>query len=150
MNAELSGKLTQTQRDALEKLSASPDEETLWAALKAFRDTPFRTMSGLEFSYTLKTGRNGEYTRELFVDRRQGSKSLAFGSVRAAFAAALRMRGQVIDRPKALGDIRGVSYIYPLFWRFGLIEVPEKAAEMMRTDETAPAGDEPRQLSFFE
>ena len=27
-----------------------------------------------------------------------------------------------VKRPKALGDIRGVSYIYPLFDRFGLIE----------------------------
>ena len=34
--------------------------------------------------------------------------------------------GEVVDRPKALGDIRGVSYIYGLFYRFGLIDVPEK------------------------
>lgn len=27
-----------------------------------------------------------------------------------------------VKRPKALGDIRGISYIYPLFSRFGLIE----------------------------
>ena len=27
-----------------------------------------------------------------------------------------------VKRPKALGDICGVSYIYPLFDRFGLIE----------------------------
>ena len=30
---------------------------------------------------------------------------------------------------KALGDIRGVSYIYGLFYRFGLIEVPDKVKE---------------------
>lgn len=30
------------------------------------------------------------------------------------------------DRNKALGDIRGVSYIYGMFYRFGLIDVPEK------------------------
>ena len=39
--------------------------------------------------------------------------------------------GEVVDRPKALGDIRGVSYIYGIFYRFGLIEVPDKAKEKM-------------------
>jgi hypothetical protein len=34
----------------------------------------------------------------------------------------------VIARPKALGDIRGISYIYPILYRFGLIEVPEAVA----------------------
>ena len=31
------------------------------------------------------------------------------------------------EGPKALGDIRGVSYIYGGFRRFGLIEVPALA-----------------------
>ena len=39
--------------------------------------------------------------------------------------------GEVVDRPKALGDIRGVSYIYGLFYRFGLIDVPGKVQEKM-------------------
>lgn len=34
--------------------------------------------------------------------------------------------GQVVDRPKALGDIRGISYIYGIFNRFELIKMPEK------------------------
>lgn len=41
------------------------------------------------------------------------------------------------DRNKALGDIRGASYIYGIiygiiygmFYRFGLIDVPEKVKE---------------------
>lgn len=37
-----------------------------------------------------------------------------------------------MDRPKALGDIRGVSYIYGMFYRFGLIDVPEKAKTKMK------------------
>lgn len=37
--------------------------------------------------------------------------------------------GEVVDRPKALGDIRGVSYIYGLFYRFGLIDVPDKTKD---------------------
>lgn len=39
--------------------------------------------------------------------------------------------GAAIDRPKALGDIRGVSYIYGIFYRFGLIDVPD-AARMLK------------------
>ena len=35
------------------------------------------------------------------------------------------------DLPKAMGDLRGVSYIYPLFYRFGLIDVPEAFAQNM-------------------
>ena len=42
--------------------------------------------------------------------------------------------GEVVDRPKALGDIRGVSYIYGLFYRFGLIDVPDKAKEIRKRD----------------
>lgn len=32
----------------------------------------------------------------------------------------------VYNRPKDLGNLFGVSYIYPLFYGFGLIDVPEK------------------------
>lgn len=39
--------------------------------------------------------------------------------------------GCVIGRPKALGDIRGVTYIYAMFYRFGLIDAPESAKEKM-------------------
>ena len=33
--------------------------------------------------------------------------------------------GAVIERPKALGDIRGVSYIYGIIYRPGSINVPD-------------------------
>ena len=35
--------------------------------------------------------------------------------------------------PKALGDIRGISYIYPILYGFGIIEVPESVAFKMNT-----------------
>lgn len=57
-----------------------------------FRGTVFKTYSGLEFTYELRRGRSGAYT-------------------------------------KALGDIRGVTYVYALFYRFGLIDVPDKVKE---------------------
>ena len=34
------------------------------------------------------------------------------------------IKEEVVERPKALGDIRGVTYIYGMFYRFGLIDVP--------------------------
>ena len=48
-----------------------------------------------------------------------------------AFNCATERKGKVIKRPKELGDIRGISYIYPMLWRFGVIEVPENVAARM-------------------
>lgn len=41
----------------------------------------------------------------------------------------------LIARPKALGDVRGISYIYPIFYRIGLIDVPEKFGQNMEEEE---------------
>ena len=41
------------------------------------------------------------------------------------------IKEEVVNRPKALGDIRGVTYIYGMFYRFGLIDVPDDAKEKM-------------------
>lgn len=38
----------------------------------------------------------------------------------------------IVERPKNLGDLRGVSYIYSIFFRFGLIEVPEEVKEVLQ------------------
>lgn len=42
----------------------------------------FRTYFGLPFTYEIRKGRNGQYTKELWIDRRENSKSLAWSSVR--------------------------------------------------------------------
>ena len=112
----------------LEELRIEQSEEALWAAVIEFQGYKFRTYSGLVFSYGLKKGRI--YTKELFIDRRENSKILAWSSVLLAFHNILSI-GSVVDRPKALGDIRGVTYIYAMFYRFGLIDAPEKAKEKM-------------------
>lgn len=115
---------------AVVALRKDPCEENLWKCVVAFRGYKFKTMSGLPFTYTLKKGRGDEFTKELWIDRREGSKSLAWSSVMLAYHNIGKI-GEVVDRPKALGDIRGVSYIYGLFYRFGLIDVPDKAKEKM-------------------
>ena len=115
----------------LEVLQDDLTEEALWQAVVLFQEYPFYTSSGLPFSYVLKEGRDGTPNKELMVSRRQESKTLAWSSVCLAFEKAMEMQGLVVERPKALGDIRGISYIYPMLYRFGLIEVPEKTAEKM-------------------
>ena len=139
----------------IERVKTEQTEEALWAAVIEFQGYKFRTYSGLVFSYSLKKGRGrgntesgvaneqgntnkmgeaykqgGVYTKELFIDRRENSKSLAWSSVLLAFHNIPSI-GSVVDRPKALGDIRGVTYIYAMFYRFGLIDAPEKAKEKM-------------------
>ena len=115
---------------AVVALKKNPCEENLWKCVVAFRGYKFKTLSGLPFTYKLKKGRGDEFTKELWIDRREGSKSLAWSSVMLAYHNIAKI-GEVVDRPKALGDIRGVSYIYGMFYRFGLIDVPKKVKEKM-------------------
>ena len=115
---------------AVVALKKNPCEVNLWKCVVAFRGYKFRTLSGLPFTYKLKKGRGDEFTKELWIDRREDSKSLAWSSVILAYHNIGKI-GEVVDRPKALGDIRGVSYIYGMFYRFGLINVPDKVKEKM-------------------
>ena len=114
----------QRRHRAVKKLRYDPIEENLWNVILAYVGVRFRTYSGLPFTYELRRGRNGEYTKELWIDRRENSKSLAWSSVLLALGN-IKEVGTVVNRPKALGDIRGVSYIYGMFYRFGLISVPD-------------------------
>ena len=113
---------------AMKRWRANPTEENFWGVVVSYAGVGFKTYSGLPFSYEVRKGRNGEYTKELWIDRRENSKSLAWSSV---LLALKNIKGEVVDRPKALGDIRGVTYIYGMFYRFGLIDVPDKVKEKM-------------------
>ena len=73
------------RRERINILKEAPSEENLWQAVMAFQDYPFKTVTGLPFQYTLKTGKNGEWTKELWIDRREKSKSLSWSSVVLAF-----------------------------------------------------------------
>lgn len=118
---------------AVRKLRNEPTEEHLWEVVLLYSGVRFKTYSGLPFTYEIRKGRNGEYTKELWIDRRENSKSLAWSSVLLALHNIKKV-GAVVDRPKALGDIRGVTYIYGMFYRFGLIDMPDKVnGKMKRT-----------------
>ena len=112
----------------MKRWRTDPTEENFWGVVLAYAGVKFKTYSGLPFTYEVRKGRNGEYTKELWIDRREKSKSLAWSSIVLALG---NIKGEVVERPKALGDIRGVTYIYGMFYRFGLIDVPDDAKEKM-------------------
>lgn len=132
--------LNEEQKKTTETLSQELSEENLWECVIAYQNYPFRTVSGLPFRYELKRGRNGKLNRELMIDRREGSKSLTWSSFRTALRTVVESEEDqpFMKRPKALGDVRGVSYIYPMFYVFGMIKVPEKFEEEMLRKQDQP------------
>ena len=116
---------------AMKRWRADPTEEHLWEVVLLYAGVRFKTYSGLPFTYEIRKGRNGQYTKELWIDRRENSKSLAWSSVLLALGNIKKVE-EVVERPKALGDIRGVTYIYGMFYRFGLIGAADEAKEKMK------------------
>lgn len=113
-------------------------EDFLWQAVIAYQGYPFHTSSGLPFSYTVKRNKIGTYTGELIVSRKEGSKTLTRSSLMLAFHTVLEGIEivDVFDKngematvltlpeykgPKSIGQIFGISYVYSLFWKLGLI-----------------------------
>lgn len=115
--------LYRKRKAAVVALQEETTEENLWEAVLLFQNYPFRTATGLKFKYEIHKGRNGKCTKELWIDRTEG-KSLVWSSVLVAFERI--DGGKVYERPKDLSDSRGISYLFPIFYRFGLIEVDEK------------------------
>ena len=127
-NKEAQENLQEKREQALWRLHEERTEEALWDCVVAFQEFEFHT-----YSYHMKYGRSGTYTKELWIDRREKSKSLVWSSVRSAYQKVLELQQEserpVVERPKALGDIRGITYIYGIFYEFALLEMPEKAKE---------------------
>ena len=107
----------------------------LWDVVVAYQKQPLRTLSGLEFSYTVKHKKNGEYSGELLVSRKETSKTLTRSSVLLAFHKVLEatevtsegdeasFQPPAYRGPKAIGQSFGISYIFSLFLEFGLIRL---------------------------
>ena len=130
---------------AVRKLRTEPTEEHLWEVVLLYTGVRFKTYSGLPFTYEIRKGRNGQYTKELWIDRRENSKSLAWSSVLLALNN-IKEVGSVVDGPKVLGDIRGVTYIYGMFYRFGLIDIPETAKGRSRKRVAEGTSENEKQL----
>ena len=121
----------QRRYKAVKRWRSDSTKENFWGVVVAYAGVKFKTYYGLPFTYEVRNGRNGEYTKELWLDRREKSKGLAWSSVMLALSNIKKV-GEVVDRPKVLGDIRGVTYIYGMFYRFGLIDVPDEVKEKMK------------------
>ena len=50
---------------AVRKLRTEPTEEHLWEVVLLYAGVRFKTYSGLPFTYEIRKGRNGQYTKEL-------------------------------------------------------------------------------------
>jgi hypothetical protein len=120
-------------------------DAALWQTVIAYQNYPFYTASGLPFSYTVKCKKNGVYSGELLISRKEGSKTLTRSSVMLAFHK-VREGLSILDAehgtkkvlapaeykgPKAIGQIFGISYVYSMFWMWGLISVPQKVEEKL-------------------
>lgn len=100
----------------------------------------FYASSGLPFTYEVKRKKNGEYSGELLVSRKEVSKTLTKSSVMYAFRKAFsdgKTSGEEFTAPeykgpKEIGQIFGISYSCSLFWRLGLIRVPEKVEKKLK------------------
>ena len=135
----LSKSIDQLHRGIIEGRPQTELDVLLWEAVLAYQDYPLRTLSGLEFSYTVKHRKNGEYSGELLVSRKETSKTLTRSSVLLAFHKVLEQTEITVESgethfqppayrgPKAIGQIFGISYIFSLFLEFGLIRIQENA-----------------------
>lgn len=135
-------------RNGIMEHSADADV-LLWQTVIAYQNYLFRTSSGLSFSYTVKRKKNGEYSGEIIVSRKEGSKTLTRSSVILAFHKVLEKmkctEESVQDKnsegvlelpeysgPKAIGQIFGISYVYSMFWTWRLIKVPDKVEKKLQ------------------
>ncbi len=124
-------------------------ENDLWQCIIAYQNYPFYTSSGLPFSYTVRRKKNGKYSGELAISRKEASKTLTRSSVLLAFYKVLEgmQTTEAVDLdgvpsttlilpeykgPKAIGQIFGISYVYSLFWKWRLIQVPGKVEKKLR------------------
>ncbi len=109
------------QQEAVDKLNRAIEEneqvflldKLLWDIIILFQGYNFHTVKNLKFSYTVNGG-------EIFVDRKEKSKSITKSSVMMAFHVALDSGG-IVTGPKKLGTF-GASYLYPVFMEIGVIK----------------------------
>lgn len=130
--------IEQLHKGIMEKEEPEILETFLWEAILAYQNQTFYMLSGLEFSYTVKHKKNGDYSGELLISRKETSKTLTRSSVMLAFHKVLaEMKFKEINGaaylllpeyrgPKSIGQIFGISYIFSMFLEFGLIRTNEK------------------------
>ena len=84
MSADMQS-IKELHRGIIEGKTQEELDVLLWDAVLTYQDQMLYTLSGLEFSYTVKHKKNGEYSGELLVSRKETSKTLTRSSVLLAF-----------------------------------------------------------------
>ncbi len=104
------------RRTEVDKLGQTKDIRDLWKCIVLFEGYGFKTVKGLKYKYIVKGG-------EIFVGRKESSKSITMSTVELAFQNALELMESVgaVTGPKKLGTL-GASYLYSMFLRFGVIK----------------------------
>ena len=75
---------------AMKRWRDDSTEENFWGVVLAYAGVKFKTYSGLPFSYEIKKGRNGEYTKELWIDRREKQETVV--SLNTAISRILQVK----------------------------------------------------------
>lgn len=114
-------RLYKKRKKAVEELKRVTSMENLWECIVVFENYPFKTISGLDFTYIFKLNRYGKKGNEILVSRK--AKTITRSSVEIAFDKVMETGALPVKMatPKEL-NVFGASYIYPLFIRFGLVE----------------------------
>ena len=119
-------RLLRKRRKACKELQEELTDNKLWECMELHQGFKFNTVSGLAFTYSIKHGRDGSYTKEFIIDRRSECKPLTLSSIMLAFHNVIELKGKMIHSPKDLGDIRGISYIFPVLYHFGVIDMVDE------------------------
>lgn len=82
--------------------------EALWLMIRQYENKEFLTYKGLPFKYTIRGG-------EMFVDRREKSKSITRSTVFKAYEKMVEgcKNGEPVTGPKKLG-LFGAPYIWAI------------------------------------
>ena len=97
----------------------SEEDEQLWQHIVEFEDYPFITVRGLEFTYHVKSNRQGNMLGEIIIDRKE--KNITRSTIMLAYqnAVAIQKNEGCVKGPKKLG-VFGASYLYPVFLHMGV------------------------------
>ncbi len=117
-------------RDLQDAVRTGEWKEELWECVKLFQGVPFRTSGrgssgsgGVDFTYQMKlSNRTGKLTDEIYVSRKERSKTITRSTVELAMVNALAVQAEegCVAGPKKL-KVFGASYLYALFLRWGVV-----------------------------
>ena len=120
MSADMQS-IKELHRGIIEGKTQEELDVLLWDAVLTYQDQTLHTLSGLEFSYTVKHKKNGEYSGELLVSRKETSKTLTRSSVLLAFHKILEATEVTAEGDEASFQppaYRGPKAIGQIFWDF--------------------------------